>query len=172
MLRAAPSARLALKSLTFADEPARAATQRRFVEAGIAPGRVAALPPTDPAQFLAEYGRLDIGLDPFPYNGGTTTCEALWMGIPVVTLAGDRFCARMGLSLMENIGLPELVARTPEDYVRIAAGLAGNLSHLAALRASLRSRMANSPVCDSTRASRDLEDAYRAMWDAWLHGAG
>jgi protein O-GlcNAc transferase len=168
VLKAVPSSRLALKSLTFADEPARAATHRRFVEAGIAPERVAALPPTDPAQFLAEYGRLDIALDPFPYNGGTTTCEALWMGVPVVSLAGDRFCSRMGLSLLENIGLSELVARMPDDYVRIAAELAGDLSRLAALRASLRDRMAASPVCDAARAARELEGAYCAMWDAEL----
>jgi predicted O-linked N-acetylglucosamine transferase (SPINDLY family) len=92
------------------------------------------------------------------------------MGVPVVTLAGDRFCSRMGLSLLENVGLPELVARTPDDYVRIAAALAGNLSHLATLRASLRSRMAESPVCDARRAARELERTFRAMWDAWLQG--
>jgi protein O-GlcNAc transferase len=168
VLREVPSSRLALKSLTFADEPARAATQRRFAEAGIAPERVAVLPPTEPSQFLAEYGRLDIALDSFPYNGGTTTCEALWMGVPVVSLAGDRFCARMGLSLLENVGLPELVARTPDGYVRIAAGLAGDLPRLRALRSNLRHRMAASPVCDSPRAARELEDAYRAMWECWL----
>jgi predicted O-linked N-acetylglucosamine transferase (SPINDLY family) len=168
VLRAVPSSRLALKSLTFADEPARAATHRCFVGAGIAPERIAVLPPTDPARFLAEYGRLDIALDPCPYNGGTTTCEALWMGVPVVTLAGERFCARMGLALLENVGLPELVARTPDDYVRIATELAADLPRLAALRASLRDRMAASPICDAPRAARELEAAYRAMWDAWL----
>jgi protein O-GlcNAc transferase len=130
------------------------------------------VPPTDPGQFLAEYGRLDIGLDPFPYNGGTTTCEALWMGVPVVTLAGERFCARMGLSLLENVGLPELVARTADDYVRIAQELAGDLPRLAALRASLRARMASSPICDAPRAARELERAYCAMWDAWLDVKG
>jgi predicted O-linked N-acetylglucosamine transferase (SPINDLY family) len=93
------------------------------------------------------------------------------MGVPVVTLAGDRFCSRMGLSLLENAGLSELVARTPDDYVRIAAGLAGNLSQLAALRASLRARLAASPVCDAARAACELEDAYRAMWKSWLEAA-
>jgi protein O-GlcNAc transferase len=170
VLNAAPTARLALKSLTFADESARVATRRRFVEAGIAAPRIDVLPPTDPTQFLAEYGRLDIALDPTPYNGGTTSCEALWMGVPVVTLAGDRFCGRMGLSLLENVGLPELVARTPEDYVRIAAELAADRPRLAALRAGLRPRMAASPICDAPRAARELEGAYRAMWRDWVAG--
>lgn len=168
VLQAVPGSRLALKSLTFADEPARAATRSRFADAGIEAGRLQVLPPTDPAQFLAEYGRIDIALDPTPYNGGTTTCEALWMGVPVVTLAGDRFCGRMGLSLLENLGLPELIARTPDEYVRIAAGLAADRHRLAALRASLRERMAGSPICDARRAARELERAFRAMWRDFL----
>jgi protein O-GlcNAc transferase len=85
-----------------------------------------------------------------------------------VTLAGDRFCARMGLSLLENVGLPELVARTPADYVRIAVELAADRPRLAALRASLRGRMAASPICDAPRAARELEKAYREMWREWL----
>jgi predicted O-linked N-acetylglucosamine transferase (SPINDLY family) len=170
VLEAVPTARLALKSLTFADEQARVATRRRFIEAGIAAPRIDVLAPTDPSQFLAEYGRLDIGLDPTPYNGGTTTCEALWMGVPVVTLAGERFCSRMGLSLLENVGLPELIARTPDDYVRIAQALAADRPRLAAVRATLRGRMAASPICDAPRAARELEKAYRQMWQGWLKG--
>jgi protein O-GlcNAc transferase len=168
VLRAVPSARLALKSLTFADEQARSAARQRFVAAGIATDRLEVLPPTDPASFLAEYGRVDIGLDPTPYNGGTTTCEALWMGIPVVTLAGERFCSRMSLSLLENVGLSELIARTPEDYARIASELAADRQRLSGLRGSLRGRMAASPICDAPRATRALERAYRAMWSEWI----
>jgi predicted O-linked N-acetylglucosamine transferase (SPINDLY family) len=168
VLQAAPSARLALKSLTFADEQARGVVRRRFVAAGIDPDRLEILPPTDPARFLAEYGRVDIGLDPAPYNGGTTTCEALWMGVPVVTLAGDRFCSRMGASLLECVGLPDLVAQSADDYVRIAEALATDLPRLTGLRASLRRRVAASPLCDAPRVAREVEGAYRAMWRTWL----
>jgi protein O-GlcNAc transferase len=168
VLGAVPGSRLALKSLTFADERARGATRRRFAVAGVDSDRLEVLPPTDPARFLAEYGRVDIGLDPAPYNGGTTTCEALWMGVPVVTLAGDRFCSRMGASLLESIGLPELVAQSPDDYVRIARDLAADLPRLAAIRSSLRPRMVAAPICAAPRAARELEAAYRAMWGNYL----
>ena len=125
------------------------------------------LPPSDNAAFLAEYRRMDIALDTFPYNGGTTSCDALWMGVPLVTLAGERFCARMGLSVLEHIGLPELVAHTPSDYVQIAIALAREPQRLSALRGSLRARMAASPLCDGARVARELETAYRRMWQTW-----
>lgn len=171
VLQTVPRSRLVLKSLAFADAATRRAIQRRFIDAGIAETRVDVVPPSDSSAFLAEYHRLDIALDPFPYNGGTTSCEALWMGVPVVTLAGERFCSRMGMSLLENIGLPELVAHSADDYVRIAAGLAADLTRLRALRETLRSRLSTSPVCDGARTARELERAYRNMWREWLSGA-
>lgn len=168
LLKDLPQAHLALKSLAFADEGTRHAVQRRFASAGITPTRVEVLPPSDPATFLTEYQRVDIALDPFPYNGGTTSCDAMWMGVPVVTLAGERFCSRMGLSLLENVGLPGLIASSADEYVRIAAELARDRARIADLRHSLRPRMAASPLCDGARVTRELERAYRHMWHAWL----
>jgi predicted O-linked N-acetylglucosamine transferase (SPINDLY family) len=167
ILKAVPLAHLMLKSLAFADEGTRRAVQGRFARADIEPARVEVLPPSDNAAFLAEYRRVDVALDPFPYNGGTTSCDALWMGVPLVTFAGERFCARMGLSLLKHVGLPELVAHAAPDYVRIAVELARDPARIAALRDSLRPRMAASPLCDSVRVTRELEDAYRLMWRAW-----
>ena len=100
------------------------------------------------AAHLALYHRVDIALDPFPYNGTTTTCEALWMGVPVVTLRGDRHAGRVGASLLTQIGLTDLIANSVEEYLEIALALACNPGRLDDLRRSLRPRMAASPLCD------------------------
>jgi predicted O-linked N-acetylglucosamine transferase (SPINDLY family) len=117
--------------------------------------------------YLELYHRLDIGLDAFPYGGHSTSLDALWMGVPVVSLAGQAPVSRAGLSIMSNLGLPELVAYTEDDYVRIATELAGDLPRLSDLRANLRSRMENSVLTDAPRFARQIEAAYRAMWRAW-----
>jgi predicted O-linked N-acetylglucosamine transferase (SPINDLY family) len=119
------------------------------------------------AEYLRLWERIDIGLDPFPYNGGTTTCEALWMGTPVVSLAGTTAISRLGLSILNNLGLPELAATSTEDYVRIAAQLAGDPSRREELRATLRTRLQASPMMDARRFARNVETAYRAMWRRW-----
>ena len=108
---------------------------------------------------------MDIALDPFPYNGVTTTCDALWMGVPVISLAGQMSVSRQGVRFLRSAGLDELLAETPEDYIRIASDLAGDLARLAALRTTLRERMSRSPVVNAHRLTRDLEAAYRTMWD-------
>jgi predicted O-linked N-acetylglucosamine transferase (SPINDLY family) len=113
------------------------------------------------------YHRVDIVLDTFPYNGHTTSLDALWMGVPVVSLAGKAPVSRAGLSQLTNLGLPELVAHSEEDYVRIAAELAGDLPRLAHLRSTLRERMENSVLMDAPRFARNVEAAYRKMWQAW-----
>ena len=115
-------------------------------------------------KYLEVYEQIDIALDPFPYGGGTTTCDALWMGVPVVTLSGETAVGRGGRSILSNIGLPELVANNVEDYVRIAAELASDLPRLAGTRASLRERMRNSVLMDAPRFARGVEAAYREMW--------
>jgi len=117
--------------------------------------------------YLELYHRLDIALDTFPYSGHTTSLDALWMGVPVVSLAGPTPVARGGLSILHNAGLPELVGYSKEDYVRIAVGLAGDGSRLAELRATLRSRMAASVLMDAPRFARSIENAYRTMWRCW-----
>jgi protein O-GlcNAc transferase len=118
-------------------------------------------------KYFMLYQQIDIGLDPFPYDGGTTTCNALWMGVPVVTLNGRTAVGRGGVSILTNIGLPELIAQTPKQYVEIAAGLAGDLPRLAELRQTLRSRMQASPLMDAPRFARNIEAAYRQMWRNW-----
>jgi protein O-GlcNAc transferase len=120
--------------------------------------------------YLELYHRLDIVLDTFPYNGHTTSMDALWMGAPVVSLLGEMAVSRAGLSLLTNLGLPKLVARSEEEYVCIAASLAGNLPRLAQLRSSLRERMENSVLMDAPRFARQVEKAYRNMWQAWCNG--
>jgi protein O-GlcNAc transferase len=121
-------------------------------------------------EYLELYHRLDIVLDTFPYNGGVTTCDALWMGLPVVSLAGDTSVSRAGLSLLTNLGLPELVAHSETEYVNIAEGLAQDLPRLAELRSTLRDRMKSSVLMDASRFTRNIEMAYREMWSRWCAG--
>ncbi|MBI4625476.1 MAG: hypothetical protein HY736_19925, partial [Verrucomicrobia bacterium] len=110
--------------------------------------------------------------DPFPFPGGTTTCDALWMGVPVITLAGPTPVTRGGFSVLSNVGSPELAAHSVDDYIEKATALARDLPRLAALRASLRERMANSPLMDAPRFARNLEAAYRTMWHRWCGQSG
>jgi protein O-GlcNAc transferase len=119
---------------------------------------------------LETYNQVDIALDSFPYHGTTTTCESLWMGVPVVTLAGTTHVSRVGVSLLNNVGLPELIAQTPQEYVEIAVNLAKDLPRLAELRRILRSRMQASPLMDAPRFARDIEAAYRQIWRSWCAG--
>jgi protein O-GlcNAc transferase len=114
---------------------------------------------------------MDVALDPFPYNGTTTTCEALWMGVPVVALIGDRHASRVGLDLLTRVGLPELAAPDAESYVRRAAGLVEDLPALSSLRQGLRERMRQSPLCDAARFGRDFDAALRQMWRQYCAGA-
>ena len=115
----------------------------------------------------SSYGEIDIALDTFPYNGTTTTCEALWMGVPVVTLAGDRHAARVGASLLSNIQLSSLIASSVDEYVRIASQLASDQGELTRLRHSLRDRISRSPLCNARGFARDVESAYRTLWKSW-----
>jgi protein O-GlcNAc transferase len=102
-----------------------------------------------------------------PYNGHTTTLDAFWMGVPVVTIVGETVVGRAGVSLLSNVGLTELIARTPNEFVRIAVELARDLDRLSALRGTLRGRMQASPLMDAPRFARNIEAAYRAMWQRW-----
>jgi protein O-GlcNAc transferase len=117
------------------------------------------------------YDQIDIALDPFPYNGGTTTCDALWMGVPVVTLRGRTAVGRGGASILTNVGLPDLIAPTPHEYVQIAAALANDLPRLAELRRTLRPRMQASPLMDAPKFTRNVEAAYQQMWQTWRQSA-
>jgi predicted O-linked N-acetylglucosamine transferase (SPINDLY family) len=118
-------------------------------------------------QYLKTYHQLDIVLDTYPYNGHTTTCDALWMGVPVVSLAGQTAVGRGGSSILSTIGLPELVADSQELYVRLAIDLAHDTGRLGELRSTLRQRMAQSPLMDAPSFARNVEAAYRQMWRTW-----
>ncbi|HMD54263.1 MAG TPA: hypothetical protein VKJ65_06940 [Phycisphaerae bacterium] len=119
------------------------------------------------AQYLKLHQQIDCVLDTFPYNGHTTTLDALWMGVPVITLVGKTAMGRAGKSILTNIGLPEFIAQTPEEYIQIAVKLAGDLPRLAELRKTLRQRMENSPLMDAKSFAHDIESAYRDMWQKW-----
>jgi predicted O-linked N-acetylglucosamine transferase (SPINDLY family) len=167
ILHAVPRARLLLKSSLAVDR----ASYDQVVEAFAAHGvgdRVACVPrAASVAEHFARYAAVDIALDTFPFNGRATTCEALWMGVPVVTLAGRLFADRLGVSLLSTVGLPELVAGTPEYYVRLAVALAADPASLDALRAGLRDQVARSALCDADGYARGLERAYRDAWRQW-----
>jgi protein O-GlcNAc transferase len=117
--------------------------------------------------FMGEYGHVDIVLDPFPYSGGLTTCEALWMGVPTITLPGEIFASRHSASHMSNAGLADWVTDSVEDYVEMAVARAANLGALAELRAGLREKVRLSPLCDAPRFGRSLGMALRHTWRAW-----
>jgi predicted O-linked N-acetylglucosamine transferase (SPINDLY family) len=118
--------------------------------------------------YLERYHAIDICLDPFPYNGVTTTCDALWMGVPVLSLAGRTCVSRQGVRFLRTVGLDELIADRPEESVRLATDLAGDMPRLAALRRGLRERMRGSLLMDPTRFTRHLEAAYAGMWDRFV----
>jgi predicted O-linked N-acetylglucosamine transferase (SPINDLY family) len=134
---------------------------------GVSRDRIELVAPRPRAEYLRYYHRIDLGLDTIPYNGHTTSLDSLWMGVPVVTLTGPTVVGRAGLSQLMNVGLPELVASTPEQFVGIAVNLAGNSSRLGGLRATLRERMQSSPLMDAPRFARNLEAAFRETWQRW-----
>jgi predicted O-linked N-acetylglucosamine transferase (SPINDLY family) len=166
ILRAQPGARLVLKAHGLSAESACQDVRQRFQGQGIAPERFDLCKPEfSAAGRLAKYQEIDIGLDTYPYNGATTACEALWMGVPVVTLAGATHASRTGASIVSGIGLSELVATTPAQYVEITLRLAANAEKRRTLRAGLRAQMRASPLLDAPRFARGLETAYREMWE-------
>lgn len=164
ILRRVANSRLLLFALPGAH---RERALRRFAELGVDPARVEFVDRLSPYQYLAQYQRADIALDAMPFAGGTTSCDALWMGVPLVTLRGHTAVGRVGASLLKQLNLPELIAETPEEYVSIAVNLAGDLPRLSTLRAGLRQRLLASPLSNAPQFTQDLESAYRQMWAAW-----
>jgi len=159
-----PGATLLIKTQGLQDPGLRDLLLQRFRAAGLDPQRVVVVPPVaDHVEHMATYGRVDIALDTFPYHGTTTTMEALWMGVPVVTLAGDRHASRVGVSILRALGLDDLVAYTPDAYVATAVRLAQETSALGRLAADLRARLAGSVLTDGARFTAHLEQAYRKM---------
>jgi predicted O-linked N-acetylglucosamine transferase (SPINDLY family) len=138
-----------------------------LAQQGVAPHRVEFVRPRPRKEYLELYHRLDIVLDTFPYNGHTTSLDALWMGVPVVSLCGEQPVSRAGLSQLSNLGLPELVAFTEDQYVEIATGLAKDIPRLKELRETLRPRMEKSVLMDAPHFARQIEACYRSMWREW-----
>src|SRR6185295_4790054 len=172
LLIAAPESRLLLKAKPLGLRSIADELRGRFLRHGI-DGRRLELRgwEANVENHLAAYSEVDIALDSFPYNGTTTSCEALWMGVPVITLRGERHAARVGASLLHTLGLDEFIARDEQEFVAIAARLAADLRRLADLRAGMRQRMRDSPLMDEAGFVGDLERAYLEIWRARLASA-
>lgn len=167
ILLALPLAQLHLKYASFNDTGVRQRYFELFAKQGITSERIKFSGPSPRNKYLEAYQEIDIGLDPFPFNGCTTTMESLWMGVPVVTLRGDRYVSHMGETILKNLGMTECVTNSEEAYIAQAIALASDPTYLAKLRGSLRDRLLNSPLCDGPGFTRYLEDAYRQMWKTW-----
>ncbi len=164
ILMRVPDSRLYLKSLSLGDVSVKQDVLAKFAEEGIAPERITLKVVTStPLEHLQEYAQVDIAFDTFPYHGTTTTCEALWMGTPVITLAGSTHVSRVGVSLLHNVDCDELVASSPEEYIEKTVALAQSPRKLISLRENLRAMMAGSPLMDAAGVTHELEEAFFDM---------
>ena len=168
ILHATPGSRL----LAYSRIGSHLQSVYQFFEAGgVSRDRIQFVPRQPVQLYFAQYRAIDIALDPIPHGGGATTCDALWMGVPVVTLAGKTAVGRGGVSILSNVNLPSLIAKSPEHYVAVAVELARDAARLKQLRGELRARLLASPLMDCQAFARDLEGAYRQMWEGWCGGA-
>ena len=170
ILTQVPDARLLVVGVV--DERAREDLYRDLENAGVDRSRVTMLPYVPIEEYYRSFGRVDIALDTMPFSGGTTTCDAVWMGTPVVTAPGVRSWSRSAASILTTLGLQDWIAESPEDYVRRAVQFGRNPSTIAGLRRTLRSRMLESPLMDKRVFARDMEAAYRQMWQTWCSQTG
>ena len=164
VLARVPGSRLLLKAPSFRDASAVRLFRERFEQQGVDASRIEFRGPVGLTNMMAEYADVDIALDPVPYNGGTTTLQAMWMGVPVVVKEGQNFVSRMGASFMRAAGLQEWVAGSDEDYVEIAARMASDRKGLLKLKAGLRARLQAAPAWNIDQYTRDMEQALRTMW--------
>ena len=161
ILRNLPRARLILHAPQGSP---RERTRQTFAESGVDPARLTFVNRLPLRSYLEQYHQIDIALDPFPFAGGTTTCDALWMGVPVVTLTGQTAVSRAGASILSNVGLSQLIARSESDYICVATDLAAGTPALSEFRTSMRQRMQSSPLMNESQFARDIEVAFRKMW--------
>ena len=168
ILRRIPEAELVFKCRPFGEDKTREFMMDHFREHGVDESRVRMIGfiPSS-SSHLGTYNEMDIALDPFPYNGTTTSCEALWMGVPFITREGDRHCARVGMSLLKSVGLDEWIAKSDEEYVEKAVFFAQNRDRLLGIKLNLRQQMKDSALCDSNAFSRHFCHALREMWVTW-----
>jgi protein O-GlcNAc transferase len=169
VLHVCPGSRMLLKCQMGPDRDIRRFLLEKFHRHGVAPDRIKLVPWQPAQQHLQTYHQVDIALDTYPFSGWVTTSEGLWMGVPVISLAGVKFVSRGALTLLHPLDMSAFCAATPEQYVAKARALAENLPALAQIRAGLRPRMQASPLCDARRYGRVLEKAYRKMWTRWCH---
>ena len=170
ILNAMPDSRLILKAKSFSDRSTCEYIRDVFNQRGVSEERIELLSQKPSARgHLDTYNRIDIGLDTFPYNGTTTTCEAIWMGVPVITLAGNTHASRVGMSLLSNVGCQELIAGTSVEYIETACTLAGDLKRLQALRERLRHMMSHSPLTDENSFITQLGKCYQMIWKDWCN---
>ncbi len=167
VLSAVPGSQLCIKAPQLGDSAARERLLARFAEPGIDATRLRLVGPSARAEYLDAYGDIDIVLDTFPFPGGTTSAESLWMGVPVLTLSGDRFLSRQGVSLLVNVGLADWVATSADDYVARAVQHTSDLRQLSALRSSLRGQVLAAPLFDAARFAGYFEQALREIWRQW-----
>ncbi|MDA1090171.1 MAG: tetratricopeptide repeat protein [Proteobacteria bacterium] len=167
ILTAVPGSRLVIKYKGVDLSPNRERFVAALKAAGLDEDRLNLEGAATHADMMARYNDIDIGLDTFPYNGGLTTCEALWMGVPVITLVGDTFAGRHSLSHLSTVGLSELVATDEDRYRNLAVDLAGDPKRLAGLRAGLRKHMAASPLCDGPAFAGNFAATLRGAWQTW-----
>lgn len=172
VLQAVPSSRLFLKTRQLNDPAVCETTRQRFAEHRIPSNRLMLEGFSPRADLLAAYNRVDIALDPFPYPGGTTSVEGLWMGVPVVTRRGERFLSHLGESIVQNAGLADWVAANDDDYVAKAVAFASDLDMLTKLRSGLRQQVLASPIFDASRFAHHFEAAMRGMWQRWQKKQG
>jgi predicted O-linked N-acetylglucosamine transferase (SPINDLY family) len=171
VLHAVPGSTMLIKARSTGDESVRQRLLARLASLGVSPERVETRAYTTTAlEHLHLYQGVDIGLDTYPYNGTTTTCEALSMGIPVITRGGATHASRVGTSLVNAIGYPQWAARDREGYVEAAQSLATDRTRLAEIRASLRQTLLTSPLCDGTSLCRELESVYERLWNGACSG--
>ncbi len=168
ILHQTPNSRLLLKGLLLGDKDTRTYYTSLFTRHGISKDRLDLIAyKKSTVEHLSIYNDIDICLDTFPYNGTTTTFEALWMGVPVIVLHGDRHASRVGASILTHLQLTELIAQSPKDYIATAFQLATDPSRLRKLRLDMRSKLTNSPVCQPHAFAHQIETTYRRLWHLW-----
>jgi predicted O-linked N-acetylglucosamine transferase (SPINDLY family) len=170
ILQHIPGSRMLIKAKSLSDRSTREYVTDMFAKNNIGINRFELMPrESSYKEHLNLYKRIDIGLDTFPYNGTTTTCEALWMGVPVITLAGNTHASRVGVSLLTTIGLSGLVAGSQDEYIDTAVRLASDLKRLQSLRQGLRDMMTQSPMTNARRFTDNLESCYNRIWQRWCN---
>jgi protein O-GlcNAc transferase len=167
IMEAVPDSRLIIEIAGIQSKKIRGDVERRMIKHGLPLDRVI-LEPRKPENQYVLYSKIDIALDPFPAVGGTTSMDTLWMGVPFITLAGEHFGSRMGVSILSNVDLKELIAENTDQYIDIATIVAKDKNKLKQMRHNLRDRFAASPAMDKERFARNMDAAYRQMWKKWV----